>query len=71
MTPMEAWNIISANLAQLYRIRATQSKAFNGYPQYPGYDDADTEAEVMAFCALKEMNEKECATWAEDQQNKG
>lgn len=52
MTPMEAWGIISANLATLYRIRRAQN------PGDKGYDDADTEAEVMAFRALKEMQER-------------
>lgn len=59
MKPMDAWRIISANLADLYRIRRAQSKAFKSYPQYPGYDSTDTEAEVMAFVALKQMAERE------------
>lgn len=53
MTPMEAWGIVSANLATLYRIRRAQN------PDYKGFDDADSEAEVIAFRALKEMEERE------------
>jgi hypothetical protein len=56
---MEAWSIISANLAYLYRIRRAQN------PGCKGYDDADTEAEVMVFCALKEMQERGTAKWGE------
>lgn len=52
MTPMEAWSIISANLATLYRIRKAQN------PEFRGFDDADVEAEVIAFRALKEMGGK-------------
>jgi hypothetical protein len=53
MTPMEAWSIIGANLYHLYRIRRAQN------PGYKGYDDADLEAEVIAFQALKEMEERQ------------
>ena len=52
MTPMEAWSIISANLAHLYKIRRS------AYPQFKGYDDADIEAELIAFQALKEMEDR-------------
>ena len=52
MTPMEAWSIISANLATLYRIRKAQN------PEFRGFDDADVEAEIIAFRALKEMEER-------------
>jgi len=51
MKPMEAWSIISANLAHLVRIRRSQ-----GDPK--GYVDAESEAEVIAFRALKEMDER-------------
>ena len=50
MTPMEAWHIVSANLAHLYKIRRL--------PAYKGYSDADTEAEVICCKALKEMEER-------------
>lgn len=51
MTPMDAWHIISANLAHLVRLRRCQ-----GDPK--GFVPADTEAEVMAFKALQEMQER-------------
>lgn len=51
MKPMEAWSIISANLAHLVRIRRSQ-----GDPK--GFVDAETEAEVIAFRAMKEMQER-------------
>ena len=48
MTPMEAWHIISANLYNYYNLcRSETSK---------GYTDADIEAEVICFKALKEMD---------------
>lgn len=52
MKPMEAWSIISANLAHLVRIRRCQ-----GDPR--GYVDAEIEAEVIAFKALQEMQERQ------------
>lgn len=39
MTPMEAWRVISANMAELYKRRKTEC--------YKGYTDADIEAEVI------------------------
>lgn len=51
MTPMEAWSIVSANLAHLVRIRRSQ-----GDPK--GYVDAEAEAEVITFKALQEMQER-------------
>lgn len=53
MTPMDAWSIVSANLATLYRIRRAQN------PGFKGFDDVEIEAEIMAFHALKEMEERE------------
>lgn len=50
MGPMEAWRVISRNLANYYRMRCTET--FNGY------DGVDTEAEVIAFKALQEMEER-------------
>ena len=50
MTPMDAWHIISANLADLYKKRRTES--------FKGYVDAEVEAEVICFKALKEMEER-------------
>ncbi len=44
MTPMEAWSIISANLAHLYKMRKTE--------KWKGYDDADTEAECFFYKGL-------------------
>ena len=51
MTPMEAWHIISANLANYYRMR-------RGPGFEKGYVPADTEAEVICFIALKQMEER-------------
>lgn len=51
MTPMEAWRVVSANLAELYKLKKTAS--------FKGYCEADTEAEVICFKALKEMEKKE------------
>lgn len=50
MTPMQAWHIISANLAELYKLKRTDT--------YKGYTDADVQAEVVCFKALKEMEER-------------
>ena len=47
MEPMEAWRIISANLWDLYKKRRTET--------YKGYTEADTEAEVICFEALRKM----------------
>lgn len=47
MTPMQAWRVISANLAELYTRRKGNA--------YKGYTDGDIEAEVIAFKALQEM----------------
>lgn len=49
MTPIEAWHIISANLWELYKRRKTDN--------FKGWTDADTEAEVIAFMALKTQME--------------
>ena len=51
MTPLEAWSVISGNLAQLYKMLKT--------PCFNGYVPADTEAEVIAFKALQEMQERQ------------
>lgn len=51
MKPMDAWHIISANLAHLVRLRRC-----DGDPK--GFVPADTEAEVIAFKALQEMEER-------------
>jgi hypothetical protein len=47
---MDAWRIISANLCELYEKRKTEC--------FKGYADADIEAEVICFKALKEMEER-------------
>lgn len=52
MTPLEAWHIISVNLNSLYKLR----KAMSQYTK--GYTDAEVEAEVICFRALKEMQER-------------
>lgn len=52
MTPMEAWHIISANLNDHYKARRAM------YPTSKCYTDAEIEAEVMCFQALKEMQER-------------
>lgn len=51
MKPMEAWHIISANLNQLYKMRRDEN--------FKGYVDAETEAEVICFKALQEMERSE------------
>ena len=51
MTPMEAWYIISANLMDLYKMRRA---TYGG----KGYTEADTEAEVICFKALQEMEKR-------------
>jgi hypothetical protein len=52
MTPLEAWNIISANLNDHYKARRAM------YPTSKGYTEAEIEAEAMCFRALKEMQER-------------
>lgn len=54
MTPMEAWHIISANLMELYKLKRTKN--------YKGFTDADVQAEVICFRALKnlEMDYERC-----------
>lgn len=49
MTPMEAWRVISANVMELYKRRKTS--------YYNGYTDADIEAEIICFNALKKASE--------------
>ena len=51
MKPLEAWSVISANLTNLYALRKTKG--------FKGYVPADTEAEVIAYRALKDMQERE------------
>ena len=51
MTPMESWNIISRNLVNYYAMRSG--------PGFKGYTDKDTEAEVIAFMALKKMEKED------------
>ena len=51
MTAMEAWSVVSKNLAELYGLRRSVSGQ--------GYDGADTMAEVISFQALQEMEERE------------
>ena len=53
MKPMDAWRIISANLFDLYKKRKTK--------RFRGYTDADVEAEIICFRALKEKEEREKA----------
>ena len=52
MTPAEAWSIISANLMTLYKMR----RALNNSDK--GYTAAETEAEVVCFKALMEMQKR-------------
>ena len=54
MTPRQAWSVISANLAELYTRRKSDA--------YKGYTDADIEAEIVAFKALQEMEERKRAS---------
>ncbi len=50
MTPMEAWGIISSNMMELYKCKKTDT--------FKGYTEADLEAEVICFKALREMYER-------------
>lgn len=50
MTPKEAWYIVWANLEHCYRIRKDAS--------FPGFDPADTEAQVICFQAMSLMQEQ-------------
>lgn len=50
MSPMEAWHIISANLADLYKKRKDTC--------FKGYFDKDIQAEVICFKALQEMEKR-------------
>lgn len=52
MTPMEAWSIISSNMSELLRFRI----AVSGNQR--AYTEKEMEAEVIAFAALKEMEER-------------
>ena len=58
MTRIEAWNILSGNLAQLYKIRRSEAYGLlrDGFDvskqQLKGYDDSDIEAETIIFMAL-------------------
>lgn len=52
MTPMEAWHIISGNLAELARIRNTL------LPKSKGYSEEEITAQVIAFEALRRMEEE-------------
>ena len=51
MTPMEAWSVIHGNLLNLY--------LKNRGNCFKGYTEADTEAETIAFRALREMEKRE------------
>lgn len=51
MKGLEAWEIISANMAELYRIRKTLD------PQCKGYSSTEITAEVVCFEALRRMDE--------------
>ena len=51
MNAHDAWKIISSNLAHFYKMRRAET--------YPGYNSADTMAEVITFKALQEMEERE------------
>lgn len=53
MQPLEAWNIISKDMAELYMLRQKM------YPNMKHYSDSETEAEVLVFGALKQMEERE------------
>lgn len=55
MKPMEAWCVISANLANLYKMR----RAID--PKDKGFTEAETQAEVICFQALKETEERRTA----------
>lgn len=56
MTPLEAWHIISANLNELYKQRRAM---FPDSKEYKGYTDAEVEAEIICFVALREEERSE------------
>ena len=51
MRPIDAWHIISANMERLYKMRKTNC--------FKGYTEAETEAEVICFKALQEMEKRQ------------
>lgn len=53
MTGLEAWAIVSKCFAQLRDYRRAEN------PEDKGYTDEELEAEVIAFRALKELDERE------------
>lgn len=58
MTGLEAWAIISANLAELYRFRDADMRHYlTGEQTGQPYSRKETEAEVICFMALKKMDE--------------
>lgn len=62
MTGLEAWSIISADLAELYRLRDANMRHYvTGEQIGQPYSKSETEAEVICFMALKKMDEvNEC-----------
>lgn len=52
MKPLEAWSLISQQIEELNRLR----KAY--YPYSRGYSDREITAQVMAFEALRRMEEE-------------
>lgn len=52
MKPIDAWHIISANLCELYKLRRSI------HNEEHGFTDAEIEAEVICFSALKDMEER-------------
>lgn len=51
MKPLEAWRIISQEIDELSRLRQEY------YPFTPGYSKEEITAQVMAFEALRRMQE--------------
>lgn len=51
MKPLEAWSIISQDLDELVRMRKM------AYPNTKGYSQQEVSAQVIAFEALRRMEE--------------
>lgn len=52
MTPLEAWSIISQCMDELVRMRQ------DAYPNTKAWSHIETEAQVIAFEALRRMEEE-------------
>ena len=59
MNGKEAWKIISANLAELVRFRDAHMRHYiTGQQTGKPYSEEEVSAEVLAYMALKEYDER-------------